>query len=378
VVSNSNTYLARFSKELLETLQGMGHEVVVLCPTDDYMQSAWTVGVERIELPLVQHGLNPWSELRTLWALFRAFRRLKPDLTINFTIKPAIYGSIAATLAGVRRTASVFTGLGYWFTEGTQAPNPLKTAIQLALRLALKRNEIVFFLNDDDRRLFIDERLARGAQTRVVDGSGVDTAFFAPRQGRVQPNTFLLIGRMMREKGVYEFVAAARELRQRRPSSRFWLLGPIDTSRSAIDELLIREWTSEGVVEYFGEVADVRDFIARASVVVLPSYREGTPRSVLEAMSMAKPIVTTDTPGCRETVREGVNGFLVPPRDVPGLVRTLERFLNNASLVERMGRESRRLAVERYDVHKVNSAFLAELGLLPDAEPRNLERSLLC
>lgn len=226
---------------------------------------------------------------------------------------------------------------------------------------------MVFFQNEDDRRLLIDKGLVTQPVTRVIDGSGVDTSRFVPQPGAAVPDTFLLVGRLLREKGIPEFVAAAREIKRRFNSARFWLLGPIDTSRSAISPAELQQWCSGGHVEYLGEVADVRDVVGRASVVVLPSYyREGIPRSLLEAMAMGKPIVTTDAPGCREAVREGVNGFLVPPREVPPLVRALEKFIEDPGLAARMGAESRRIAVERFDVRKVNAAFLGHLGLVDE------------
>jgi glycosyltransferase involved in cell wall biosynthesis len=363
VVSNAFTYLVRFRKELLGTIQSLGHTVTVLCPMDQYAKAQSHLPVERLDLPLTQHGLNPLSELRAIMVLYRALRRLRPDVVINFTIKPAMYGSVAARLAGVPRCVSMFTGLGYWFTYPRRSSRMLSVLIRGALRLALRSNEMVFFQNVDDEKLFLSLGIARPGKTRVVDGSGVDTAAFAPRETDAVPQTFLLVARLLPEKGVREFVDAARRLRKLHPAARFWLLGPIDTSPSAISAAELQHWVGLGDVEYLGEVPDVRDIVARANVVVLPSYREGTPRSVLEAMAMGKPIVTTHAPGCRETVREGVNGFLVPVGNSEALAAAMKRFIDTPDLALKLGMESRRLAVERYDVKKVNLAFLKHIGL---------------
>ena len=366
VVSNSYTYLVRFRHELLVTMCSRGHRVIAICPSDAYAKGSTTLAVEHIELPLNQHGLSPVGELHTLTALCGAFRRLRPDVTLNFTIKPAIYGSIAASLTRVPRTISVFTGLGYWFTRPSGSSPIVNKVIRTMLRVSLRSNELVFFQNNDDRQLFITEGLVPSSKTRIVDGSGVDLSVFAPRAAQVSPHTFLLVGRLLREKGVREFVAAASRVRREHPSTRFWLLGPIDTSPSAISQMELQQWIANGDISYLGEVADVRDTLASASVLVLPSYREGTPRSVLEAMAMGKPIITTDAPGCRETVRDGENGFLVPVGDVNALAAAMTRFIGSPDLEAKMGAESRRLVAERYDVRKVNEAFLRQIGLFDE------------
>lgn len=364
VVTNSYTYMVRFRRELLLDIQSLGHRVTLACPaSDSYALGAVDLPVERIDLPLTQHGVNIFSELRALFVLYKMLRELKPDLVLNFTIKPALYGSISAAWAKVPRIVSVFTGLGYWFTRSDGDSSLIGIIIKAGLRLALNRNELVFFQNTDDQRLLVEEKLVALSKTRIVDGSGVDISHFAPRASLPAPNTFLLVGRLLREKGIREYVAAARKLKSTYPSAAFSLLGPIDTSPSAISSKELQEWIAEGVITYLGEVADVRPLVQGAGVIVLPSYREGTPRSVLEAMAMGKPIVASDAPGCRETVRNGVNGFLVPVGDVEALSAAMARFIENPQLEKKMGTESRRLAMERYDVRKVNAAFLQAVGL---------------
>ncbi len=361
IVSNTSTYMVRFRSELMAEMVRRGCDVTVLSPNDEYASELEWPAVERIELALQQHGLNPLSELRTLFQLIAAFRRLRPTLVVNYTVKPALYGSIAARLTRVPRVVSVFTGLGYWFTDARTLRSATGHAIRAALRLALRRNARVYFQNRDDRDLFVQLGLTSAAGTRIIDGSGVDTERFAPAAAGAAQATFLLVARLLAEKGVREFAAAAQELRRRHPQARFQLVGPIDRNPAAIGHAELDGWRASGAVEYLGEVPDVRPLIAAAGVVVLPSYREGTPRSVLEAMAMGKPIVTTDAPGCRETVQNGVNGFLVRPRDAHALAAAMETFLQQPGLIARMGSESRRIAVQRYSVAKVNAAFLDDL-----------------
>lgn len=367
VVSNSYTYLVRFRRELLAAMQNLGHQVIAICPTDRYaLQEGARLSVEHIHLPLAQHGLNPIGELHTVGSLCNTFRRLRPDLTLNFTLKPALYGSIAAALARVPKIVSVFTGLGYWFTKPSNSPPLVTGMIRLGLRFALLSNELVFFQNNDDKGLFIEEGLVAASKTRIVDGSGVDVSEFSVRESQIVPQSFLLVGRLLREKGVREYVAAARLLRRKYPTAAFWLLGPIDTSPSAVVKTELQQWIDSGDIKYLGEVPDVRDIVAQASVVVLPSYREGTPRSVLEAMAMGKAIITTDAPGCRETVRAGANGLLVPVGSVEPLMDAMARFIDEPDLAAKLGAESRRLAAEKYDVRRVNDSFLRNLGLIED------------
>lgn len=365
VISNSLTYMARFRHELLLALQSAASDLVLLCPPDRYAPAPRELAVKWRNIPLEQHGMNALRELRTVGALARQLRELRPGLVINFTIKPALYGSVAAWLAGIPRTVTVFTGLGYWFTEERSRRGERITAraVRRGLRFALSRNELVFFQNTDDRDLFVSQRLVAKQATRIVDGSGVDIDYFAPRAHEPDSDSFLMIARLLEEKGVREYVAAARAVRARHPHARFRLLGGVDTSRSAIPRAELDRWIREGVIEYLGEVSDVRDHLAKAAVVVLPSYREGTPRSVLEALAMGKAVIVTDVPGCRETVQQGVNGLLVPARDAHGLARAMESLIGQVAKVRAFGSASRKLAEERYDVRRVNSSFLAQLHL---------------
>jgi glycosyltransferase involved in cell wall biosynthesis len=290
-------------------------------------------------------------------------------VVLPYNIKPVIYGTLAATLAGVPRRAALIEGLGYAFID-TARPS-LKVRLTRALakgfyRFALRRAQTVLFLNPDDQQEFVKAHIVDGAKARLLGGIGVNLVEWRPAPPVLEPITFTLAARLLREKGVVEFAEAARRIKSRHPHTRFLLLGGLDTNPGALSEADVRRWVAEGVLEWAGHVADVRPYFAQTSVYVLPSYREGVPRSTQEAMAMARPIITTKAPGCRETVIDGENGFLVLPRDVDSLAAAMERFIQQPELIITMGQASRRLVEERFDVRKINRRILHEIGFLSD------------
>ncbi|HEX6141444.1 MAG TPA: glycosyltransferase family 4 protein, partial [Geminicoccaceae bacterium] len=358
--------LVNFRGPMLQAMALHGHRVIACAPdaAPSIVQTLAGLGVGYRDVPIDAQGLRPWRDLRALRALVRLLRELRPDAVLGYTIKPVIYGSIAARLARVPASYSMITGLGYAF-GGSGAKRGLVALLARALyRISVRRNRRVFFQNRDDRAVFERLGLTRGPdQAVMINGSGVDLDHFRPRPLPEQM-AFLLIARLLREKGVPEFVAAARLVRQRHPDVRFRVVGRFDHNPSALAPAEMERWVAAGAIEFLGELDDVRPAIAASSVFVLPSYyREGTPRTVLEAMSMGRPIITTDVPGCRETVHAGVNGYLVPARDVAALARAMLKFIEVPERVARMGAASRRIAEERYDVHKVNAVILKAMDL---------------
>ncbi len=342
-----------------------GHEVIACGPGRDLalVERLSELGVSYRSVPLGRTGMNPTQDLKTLTALRRLFLELSPDLFFGYTVKPVIYGSLAARWAGVRHIYSMVTGLGYAFATGTLKQQLVNLAARTLYRTSLASNDKVFFQNPDDRDLFVKLGLVKPGQAVLVNGSGVDLAYFCPAPF-VPPPTFLLIARLIEDKGILVYAEAARRIKQRYPEARFHLLGPFDTNPNSISQAQVEAWQDEGVVTYLGKTRDVRPFMREATVYVLPShYREGTPRTVLEAMAMGRPIITTDAPGCRETVINGENGFLIPTRDVTSLTKAMEKFLEQPDLVAQMGRRSRELAEQKYDVHKVNAVMLQTMGL---------------
>jgi glycosyltransferase involved in cell wall biosynthesis len=368
VIAGLAQSLVNFRGPLLATLAAAGHEVVAYAPGHDAAVNDWLakVGVRYHSIPLARASMNPVRDVALLFYLTRTLRRLRADLVLGYTVKPVIFGSLAAYLAGVPFRFSIITGLGYAFTPAPHASlaRTLVNGLLLALyRMSLATNRIVFFQNPDDQALFIRYRLVTPQQSVLIHGSGVDLDHFRESAPVGNP-VFLLIARLLKDKGIREYVDAARRVRARHPEARFQLLGPYDPNPSAIRPEEVDAWRHEGAIEYLGETDDVRPFLRACSVYVLPSYyREGTPRTVLEALATGRPVITTDAPGCRETVVHGWNGFLVPPRDAQSLAKTMEIFIDKPEIIRVMAKRSRSVAVQKYDVHKVNVVILNAMGL---------------
>ncbi len=359
--------LINFRASLIAALQARGLQVHVAAPdlpegdaTRLWLQAR---GVVVHSVALRRTGTNPLADLHTLWSLWRLMRRVQPDHVLAYTIKPVIYGSLAARLAGVPQRFALITGLGYAFQQQGQG-SALQALVQRLYALALAQVQIVFFQNPDDETLFRQRGLVGpGARTCVVNGSGVDVAAFAVTPLPPGPPCFLLIARLLGDKGVREYAQASRRIRAVHPGVRCLLVGWIDTNPDAIAQQELDAWVQEGTLEFWGRLQDVRPAIAACSVYVLPSYREGTPRTVLEAMAMGRAVITTDAPGCRETVVDGDNGFLVPVQSVDALEQAMLQFVHNPALAARMGLRSRQVAETKYDVHKVNAVMLHEMGI---------------
>lgn len=367
VIAGLAESLIRFRGELLDAMRANGHEVVAIAPEDDDSVRTRLAekGIAYHVVPMARAGMNPFADLRYLLRLSRCLREIKPDVALAYTIKPVIYGLPAARLAGVKRRYALITGLGYAFTEvDTGFSRRLLNRIASGLyRFGLHFANGLFFQNPDDRQLFKDQGLFKAAiPAWIVNGSGVDTDRFPVAPLPTQP-IFLFVGRLLRDKGVIEYVEAARALKHTHPQVVFHLVGPLDSNPSGINADVVAAWEKEGIVQYHGAVSDVKPYLAACSVFVLPSYREGTPRSVLEAMSSGRAIITTDAPGCRETVQDGVNGILVKPGDSTDLAKAMARLADSSELREQMGRISRELAEQKYDVHRVNAAMIGAMGL---------------
>jgi glycosyltransferase involved in cell wall biosynthesis len=366
VIAGLAESLINFRGPLIAGFLENGHEVICLAPGDhpETAEGLRALGASYQAIELDRTGMNPWHDLKALSQLRRLLKRLKPDIVLGYTIKPVLYGSIAARLAGVPRVFSMITGLGYAFMGGALKQRCINRLVCALYRVALGKNRRVFFQNGDDLELFNRLGLLRGDQQAVlVNGSGVDLKHFPEQGAQLAPIRFLLIARLLRDKGIFEYVEAAAILRRSYPDAVFQLLGPLDSNPSGISRAQVEDWVGRCGIEYLGTTKDVRPYLARASVYVLPSYREGTPRTVLEAMATGRPVITTDTPGCRETVRHGENGLLVPVKDVDSLVRAMESFIVSPQLAVQMGRRSRLLAEEKYDVIKVNRVIMTAMEL---------------
>lgn len=361
--------LKNFRGALIETLINRGYEVHTAAPDllEDVETSGWLrqKGSATHAVSLDRTGLNPVADIKFLCQFFRLARCVKPQVFLGYTVKPVIWGILGAWLARVPQRVALVTGLGYAFTGKAHGRRAVIQHIARSLyALALRRATLVLFQNKDDwcefQRLGI---LSGKVPSIIVNGSGVDTRHFADTPLPNGPTVFLLIARLLGDKGIREYVEAARHLRIDWPETQFHLVGGIDSNPDGITEEEVTGWHENGWVTWFGEMRDVRPAIAASHVYVLPSYREGTPRTVLEAMSMGRPIITTDAPGCRQTVEDGINGVLVPVANANALQTAMEGFLKDPTLIETMSQQSRRIAEEKYNVHKVNASILAAIGL---------------
>jgi glycosyltransferase involved in cell wall biosynthesis len=368
VVGVYSESLLSFRGDMLRAMVDAGHQVLAMAPEEDAtVRSALNgMGVQFATVPLRRTGMNPFSDGMTTLALARAFRRFRADAILVYAAKPVIYGSIAGWLARVPLRAALITGAGAAFTQSASWRRRLTSAVVRSLYLVgLACAHLVFFQNPDDERGFRARRLLRRRhRVVIVDGSGVDIERFPQVPQPPAPVTFLMMSRLLREKGVEDYAAAAAIVRTTRADLRIQLVGGLDPNPAGISSTELDAIIAAGSIEYLGVTRDVRPLIAQAHVCVLPSYYgEGVPRSLLEGMAMGRAILTTDVAGCRETVQEGRNGILVPPRDPARLASAMLGMAGDPALLQRMGDQSRSIAEARFDVRKVNRAILGAMGL---------------
>jgi len=352
-----------FRRGLIAALRAEGWRVVVLAPADAYAARLAEIGVEHVSIAIDSAGLSPIRDLGLLLRYRRQIKRIRPDAFLGFTAKPNVYGSLAAQALGIPVINNI-SGLGTAFMKS----GPLRWIVERLYRVALRRSATVFFQNVEDRQLFLDSGLVRPGQAHLLPGSGIDLARFAPAPALRRPAmfTFLLVGRLLWQKGVGEYVEAARLVRREMPETRFHLLGFLETANvSAVAKADVEAWQTEALVEYLGETDDVRPHIAAADCLVLPSYREGLPRALLEGAALAKPLIASDVPGCRQIVEHGVNGLLCAVRDPRSLADAMLDLmrLDDAARAA-MGAAGRARVEREYGEDRVIAAYL---GALDDA-----------
>lgn len=363
--------VVNFRWDLICAVQAKGLEVHIAAP--EILQDAPTreklqaQGFILHNVPMQRTGTNPVEDFKTLLALRQLMQQIKPDYVLAYTIKPVIYGMLAAKSAGVPHRIALITGLGYAFqdSDSSTAKNWIRRITRGLYKQALTATEVTFFQNDDDQKLFSDLGITSpGQRTIVVNGSGVNTEKFSPQPLPEGEEThFLLIGRLLKDKGVREYVEAARKVKQKYPHAVFNMVGFIDINPSAITQAELDQWVSEGTVKFWGKLSDVRPALNACHIFVLPSYREGTPRTVLEAMATGRAIITTDAPGCRQTVDEGYNGFLVPVQSSEKLAEAMERFITQPDLIESMRQASLEIVKTKYDVNIINDFMLRNMNI---------------
>lgn len=373
VLSSLAYSLTNFRGALLREMVANGHEVIAVAPdrNAEVETDLAEYGIGFRTVPMQRAGKNPFRDLRLLLGYIALMIREQPDLVLAYTQKPIVYGGLAARILAVPRFYAMMSGLGHVFSpEGKSSPF-FRHVVARLYREAVRRARAVFVFNSDDRGDMIDLGIVSPTQKVItVPGSGIDLERFSEQPLPRSHITFLLIARLLRDKGIYEFAEAARKITVDYPDCDFKILGHIDaenpTGLTAEEcESLSRQYP----VRFIPGTSDVRPYLAGASVFVLPSYyREGLPRTLLEAMATGRPVITTDMPGCREPVEEGKNGFIVPPRSTEALVEAMSRLVENPELIAEFGKRSRKLAESIYDVRKVNRLLLEEMDLI---SPRN-------
>lgn len=356
LTANTAFKLVNFRSGMLKALREDGHELVALVPEDNHAPALRRMGIRVLPLAMDNKGTSPLRDGALLARLFQTFRSERPDAVLSFTIKNNIYGALAARRLEIPFLPNV-TGLGTAFIHD----GLVNRVVKVLYRRAFRHLPVVFFQNPDDQALFEQEELTGPAQARLLPGSGIDLQAFRPEPvpDIAEGMRFLLIARLLRDKGVVEFVEACRQLRAESFNLRGQLLGPLGTAnRTAVPQQVVDSWVAEGAIEYLGATSDVRPSIARAHCVVLPSYREGTPRSLLEAAAMGRPVIATDVPGCRETLLPGKSGLLCRVREAGDLARAMRDMASlTADERERMGRAGRMHVEARFDERLVIEAY---------------------
>lgn len=373
IISVYASSLVSFRGELIRELSSRGIHVDALASdfSDDLRDQVKSLGAKPHDIGLSRTGMNPGKDVWECLRLGRLLWKLSPDVTLSYYIKPVIFGTLAASLARVPYRVAMIEGLGSVFTVSSDTESMptklLRMGVTNLYKVALARAHRAVFLNSDDQREFIDRRIIQIGKSSVLGGIGVDLSEWTFSEPVQDPLTFIFVGRLLRSKGLLEFIEAARIAKAKGSSAHFVIVGDVDTKLDAVSRDEISQWVDEGLVSWPGHV-DVKPWLARASVFVLPSYREGVPRSTQEAMAMGRPVITTDVPGCRDTVEAGVNGFLVPVRNAQALADAMMRFVRNPELIVTMGLASRRIADEKFDVRKANEKLLAILGFGPKSQ----------
>lgn len=350
-VINQLSFFVSHFLHIAERAQREGYRVSVACPPGEGATSLQQAGLEFVPLQLDRKGVSLIGEIATIVSLVRAYRAVRPDLVHHFTIKPTLYGSLAARITGVPAVVNTITGLGYVQLASGRLASARRTAVRCAYRALMRHRHLrLIFENPDDRTLFVDSGIVAPSRSRLIRGAGVDTEVFrATPEATNDTPLVLLAARMLADKGVREFVGAASQLRGAGVRARFVLVGASDEGNpAAIPRATLLGWASEGVVEWWDERQDMPAVLASANLVCLPSYREGLPKVLIEAAACARAVVTTDVPGCREVVRDGENGLLVTPREVEPLARAIRLLLEDARRRAAMGARAREIAVSEF------------------------------
>lgn len=363
IISSYARSLVDFRGALIADLISKDIQVFALAPNFDMhtRQELINLGAQPVDIRMSRAGMNPFRDFLSLLDIYKKLRVLRPNVVLSYFIKPVIYGTLAAWLAKVPMRISMIEGLGYVFTytskEMALKGRLLKLIVCEMYRFSLRFASKVIFLNPDDRAEFIKLNLVQRDKSVCLGGIGIDLKKWKPVHTTAGEVNFLMVARLLREKGIFEYVEAAKLVKLKHPSTQFVLLGGLDENPGSIRQDQVSAWHEAGVIFWHGHVP-VIDYMKSASVFVLPSYREGVPVSTMEALATGRPIITTDVPGCRETVEQGVNGFKVPAKDPQALAEKMIWFIENPTQIVTMGEASRKLAEEKFDIKVINARLI--------------------
>ncbi len=364
VIAPKNKTIFNFRGDLIKGMIANGHEVYAIGPNQDFMEDVMALGIkEFIEVPFVKDNTSIFGDLKYCKRLKKAIKQLAPDLVFSYTIKPVIYGSIAAKSVGVKKIYPMVTGLGRVYSSNSFKAKLVRFLVGRLYKRAFKKCDKVMFQNYDDLNRFVELGYLSLDKAEHVDGSGVNMNRFA-FDGLPEEHVFLMTSRIIKEKGVFEYCNAARKVKKEYPEAKFTLLGGFDSSIGAVEPEDIQEYIDDGSIEFPGETKDVVPFLKRCRYFVLPTYYcEGLPRTILEAMAMGRPVLTTDWPGCRDAVKDGVNGYLVEPKNVEMLAQKMISLMQNEELAQKMSQNALKRCKTTYDVNVVNEKMLSIMGL---------------
>lgn len=361
IISPKNKTVFNFRGDLVKAMIAEGHEVSVVGPDKEFEQDIYDLGVKKlIVLPLEKDKIGVLNDYKYLKMLRDVYKNEKPDVVFSYTIKPVIYGSLAGKKFENIKFFPMITGLGRLYTNVSFKKKIIQAMVGRLYKQAFKYTDKVIFQNYDDMELFVGKKYLPKSKAVKIDGSGVNMERFHPSENS-QKNTFIMISRIMKEKGVLEYAEAAQKVKEKYADAKFYLLGFVDDS---FDKTLLQPYIDDESIEVLAEVKDVVDYLSKMAVFVLPTYyREGIPRTILEAMASGKPVITTDWVGCREAVTDGVNGFLVPIKNSEQLAKRMIELINTPELVETMGEKGREICSERFDVDLINEKMLTFMEL---------------
>lgn len=364
VLSSHTPSLFWFRMDMMLSFKALGHDVIAIGNEDaqKWAEQFDNYGIKYIKADISRNGTNPFKDLKTLKSLYSISKQEKPDKLFTYQAKTVIYGGIAANMLGITEVYPLIAGIGSVFLSNDLKSKIIRFILKLEYRFAMRKSPKIFFQNNDDVKVFTDNKIIKEEKTVILNGSGVNLEKFTQKP-LPEGIAFLCISRLIKDKGVYEYLQAARIVKERYPDVRFLLVGPYDSNPSALKPEELQPYVDDGIIEYFGEATDVRPYLEMCNIFVLPSYREGTPKTVLEAMATGRAIITTDATGCRETVINGQNGYLVPVKDVDALSSAMVDLIENPNKIPQMAEKGLELVKQKFDVKIVNHTINTTMNL---------------